>query len=188
MYKFVSLKLVESPYATLKSACNYIVPLFMPNIIFKIDNSSQDEHKVPKEVEIELSGKPLITDKSSKEEYIDISNELYNEEFIENLQTALIPYHKNLSSEKQLGENAQTALIPYYRPYISLHFPTITEIGARILTMIIMDLPLYAIKSLYTSPIPTTIALYTVLPNPIWKLTTPMIATILQFIRIKIIL
>ncbi len=71
-----------------------------------------------------------------------------------------------------------TSLIPYH-PHLSINVPTLGEIGARALTATIIDLPVYTVKSLYASPVPTMIALYAVLPYPVWQIVGPRLLYLL---------
>lgn len=52
-------------------------------------------------------------------------------------------------------------------PTVSLKFPSASEIGCRVLTSVAVDVPMYTIKCLYNSPVPTAIALYMVLPTEV---------------------
>ena len=45
-------------------------------------------------------------------------------------------------------------------PRISLQFPTTTQIAERILTTLVLDAPVYAVKSLYQSPLLITLLIY----------------------------
>ena len=55
-------------------------------------------------------------------------------------------------------------------PYISIHKPSMMEVGSKFVTIVIVDFPIFIMKSMYKAPIPTLITLYTVLPTPVWKI------------------
>lgn len=62
--------------------------------------------------------------------------------------------------------NKESSLVPFL-PTVSLKFPSASEIGCRVLTSVAVDVPMYTIKCLYNSPVPTAIALYMVLPTEV---------------------
>jgi hypothetical protein len=83
-----------------------------------------------------------------------------------------------------------TALVPYVPsaktsynlwPHLIVQMPSAAEIGTRALTTLVIDLPIYTAKSLYASPIPTLIALYAILPAPVWQVLFPRL---LRFVSI----
>jgi hypothetical protein len=106
------------------------------------------EHADQPSKEIELIGRPLFPDKND-----DLVQSIISDDPEKSTHTAIIPYH----------------------PRLSIHTPTLGEISSRALTTVIIDIPFYTVKSMYTSPIPTIIALYAVLPAPVWQAMVPNI-------------
>ena len=62
-------------------------------------------------------------------------------------------------------------VIPYTP--IGIKFPSPYDITSKILTTVIIEVPIFVAKSFYTSPITTTIALYAVLPEGVWLIVGP---------------
>lgn len=101
------------------------------------------------------------------------------EKEIELIGKSLFPESSDPEKEPAVKEPS-TALIPY-QPHIALHIPTLAEIGSRALTSIIIDLPIFVIKNLYKSPVPTMIALYAILPAPVWQMIFPRLLSYLKY-------
>ena len=70
------------------------------------------------------------------------------------------------------------------KPRLSIHLPTPGEIGARALTTLVIDLPLYTLHHLHAAPIPTIIALYAVLPATVWAAILPRLFRLLPTLLI----
>lgn len=62
---------------------------------------------------------------------------------------------------------------------LSLQFPTMTDILCRTGVLVVYDIPLYTMKSFYSSPIFTLVALYGLLPTEIWMIVFPKLFYIL---------
>jgi hypothetical protein len=75
--------------------------------------------------------------------------------------------------DKRLSKNKCTALIPYIP--IQITMPTAYDVSVKIISTTVVEIPLYIIKSLYNSPIPTAVALYAVLPADVWMIVGPRI-------------
>ena len=70
-------------------------------------------------------------------------------------------------------EDLSTALIPYVP--IKIQMPTAYDVSAKIITTVVVEVPLFVIKNLYNSPLPTAVALYAVLPTEVWMVVGPRV-------------
>ena len=73
-------------------------------------------------------------------------------------------------------------IAPNFWPHLVIQMPSAGEISTRALNNLIIDLPIYTCKSLYNSPVPTMIALYTILPSPIWNVLFPKLLRYLSLL------
>jgi hypothetical protein len=91
--------------------------------------------------------------------------------------TPTISFTKNqeieLQSQEKKKQDDSTALIPYVP--ITIKMPTAYDVSAKIITTVIVEVPVFVIKNLYNSPIPTAVALYTILPTEVWMIVGPRI-------------
>jgi hypothetical protein len=148
---------VGSPAIILKTLWTVVVPWFVPTISVSVKEPKKNG-------DVELDGTLLYGEKCKELEPATPCS------MIESECTDLVPYVPPDPTKIKLDP-----VIPShsYWPQLIIQMPSATEIGGRILNNIIIDLPMYTCKSLYNSPIPTAIALYTILPGPIWNVLFP---------------
>jgi len=91
--------------------------------------------------------------------------------------TALVPY----VPPDPIKDNIPST-VPNFWPHLVIQMPSAGEISTRALNSLIVDLPIYTCKSLYNSPVPTMIALYTILPSPIWNVLFPKLLRYLSLL------
>lgn len=75
--------------------------------------------------------------------------------------------------------DTENALLANYFPLIKIHIPTVSEIGTQAISTLIIDVPIYTMRYLYSAPIPTVIALYAILPAKVWIMILPRLFRLL---------
>ncbi len=105
--------------------------------------------------------KPAITFNKNRVIFIPKSNSSYEDEYLHTNQNdkEVSIIHKDKSYEQPIKT-------------VNIQFPSRDEIIARILYSLFVNIPLFAIKQLYYSPLPTLLCLYisTFHRKNIWKL------------------
>jgi hypothetical protein len=153
--------LAVAPYVFLlsRTACSYIVPWFAPVIRFEKQDTGSSATK--------SHGKVMGT--HSTENLDELSSEGDDSSF-EIIEMPLEDIIEPVKGDQGNGMK----LIPYCPPVV-ISLPTMSDIGSRALTATMVDLPIYAIKYFYGSPMQTMFLLYTVLPAPVWEAVVPRI-------------
>jgi hypothetical protein len=134
----------------------YVIPWFAPTISFG-DPERPERKREPKE--IELIGTPIGGAQTERD--VHPAKEDSPE-----------------STEPESTEPESTGIVSYI-PHVSVHMPSSSEIATRAVTTLIIDLPIFTVKQLYSSPIPTIIALYAMLPTEVWKVLGPRLLRML---------
>jgi hypothetical protein len=90
-------------------------------------------------------------------------------------------HHKNINLCNDTNQQKINTTKLYNNDYfsLSLQLPTMTDIFCRTGILVVYDIPLYTMKSFYSSPIFTLVALYGLLPSEIWMIIFPKLFYIL---------
>lgn len=76
-----------------------------------------------------------------------------------NVDDTLIPAHETFSDK--------------WQPHLVIEPPTFNHIVGKAATSLVIDLPLYTLKSLYNNPYATILFLYLSIPAPVLKILFP---------------
>ena len=87
-----------------------------------------------------------------------------------------ISFTKNQEIELQSPEDKREIIKKHEESTsLSIKMPTAYDVSTKIITTVIVEVPVFVIKNLYNSPIPTAVALYALLPTEVWIVVGPRV-------------
>jgi len=83
------------------------------------------------------------------------------------------PSRVKINNDKEIKRSECKELVSYIP--INIEMPTPYDVIIKIITTTAVEVPLFVLKNLYNSPIPTTVALYALLPTEVWMVIGPRV-------------